>query len=205
MSAMRFLTFALSLSLVMPPLGSAWAADAAPSDPPEEKHTLGPLSPDNQRLDDLFARLRKERSTESARALADQIREIQAISNSATVDMLLANAEKAVAEKRFGAALDFLDQVTLLAPDFAEGWNRRATAHFLMGNFPKSMNDIARVLALEPRHLGALAGLAGILEESGRDIQALSAWQAYLAAYPADREAQKQAIELLDKIAGQKT
>ena len=87
----------------------------------------------------------------------------------------------------------------------AQPWNRRATLHYLLGNYAKAMSDSARVLALEPRHLGALAGIAGILQETGNDQQALKAWENYLSYYPADREAQQQMIELMNKLAGQKT
>lgn len=179
----------------LPLAGTATAADKP----------LGPLAPSDDQLDVLFAKLKKERAPESARAISDQIRETFVLSGSATVDMLMSNASKAASEKRYGAALDFLDQVTLLAPDFAEGFNRRATVHSVRGNLPKAMSDIARVLALEPRHLGALSALAALLAESGRDAQALKTWDTYLGYYPADRDAQKQALDLLNKLAGQKT
>jgi tetratricopeptide (TPR) repeat protein len=165
----------------------------------------GPLAAEDAQLDTLFARLKKERSPESARALADRIGETIAVSGSATVDMLMANAAKAVSGKRYGAALDFVDQVTLLDPTYVEGWNRRATIHYLMGNFGKAMSDTARVLALEPRHLGALSGLAGILRQTGRNEQSLEAWQTYLSYYPADRDAQKEALELINQLSGQRT
>ena len=67
------------------------------------------------------------------------------------------------------------------------------------------MSDIAHVLALEPRHLGALSALAGILEDSGHDGQALKTWETYLSYYPADRDAQKEALDLLNKLSGQRT
>jgi tetratricopeptide (TPR) repeat protein len=206
MPAMRFLVFA---SFLIPVVAACptWAADNTSPSSIERivEQPLGPLAPEDQRLDMLFARLKKERSPESARAIADEIREVFTISGSATVNMLMANADKALEEKRYGAALDFLDEVTLLNPDFAEGWNHRATAHYLMGNYPKAMADTARVLAIEPRHLGALSGLAGMLEESGRDRQALQAWDTYLDYYPADRDAQKSALDLIDKMAGSRT
>ena len=177
MSAMRVFTISLSILLAGLAIATARADDAAPADKPERitESALGPLAPDDAQLDALYASLKKERSPESARAIADRIRETTTLSGSATIDMLMGSSSKALSEKRYGAALDFLDQVTLLAPDYAEGWNRRATIHYLMGNYGKSMADTAHTLALEPRHLGALSGLAGILEDTGHDQQSLKA------------------------------
>jgi tetratricopeptide (TPR) repeat protein len=232
MPAMRFIMSALPLLALLtatPALGDDKSAndgltplvrpDAFKSDSPKsdaaksdiakpdlvKESGPGPLATGEQRLDSLYERLKKERSTEAARGIANEIRTVYAISGSATVDFLMQNSAKAINDKRYGAALDFLDQVTLLSPSFAEGWNRRATLHYLLGNYPKAMSDSARVLALEPRHLHVLAGIAGILQETGRDQQALRAWEKYLSYYPADREAQSQVIELTNKLAGQKT
>ena len=203
MPAMRIMTFALPLLAVLavtPVMGQDTAT------PQSVKEIVpGPLATGEQRLDTLFIRLKKERSTEQAGAIATEIRQVFTQSGSATVDFLMESSAKAMNDKRYGAALDFLDQVTLLAPDYVEGWNRRATLHYLLGNYPKAMSDSARVLALEPRHLGALAGIAGILQETGHDRRALEAWETYLSLYPADREAQQQLIELMNKLAGQKT
>ena len=207
MPAMRFSMFALSILI-----SGATATTALPADKPvtaakpaARENELGPLAPQDQQLNQFYAKLKRERDPDKARILADNIRETLAQSGSATVDMLMASCSKALDEKRYGAALDFADQVTLLAPKFAEGWNRRATIHYLMGNAGKSMIDVAHVLALEPRHLGALSGLAGILEDTGHDTDALKAWQTYLSYYPADRDAQKEALDLIDKLSGQKT
>jgi tetratricopeptide (TPR) repeat protein len=207
MPAMRFITSTFSILLLAAISGSVQAQGIAKNTKPDtvKEQVPGPLATEDQRLDNLFARLKKERSTEQALGIANEIREVFTFSGSATVDLLMQNASRAVNDKRYGAALDFLDQVTLIAPDYAEGWNRRATIHYLLGNYPKAMSDSARVLALEPRHIGALAGVAGILQETGHDQQALEAWEAYLAYYPADREAQQQLIELTNKLAGQKT
>jgi tetratricopeptide (TPR) repeat protein len=207
MPAMRFTTSALPL-LAFLAAAPALAEDASTTDVKPEvvkESTPGPLATGEQRLDNLYVKLKKERGTEEARGIANEIREAYTISGSATVDFLMQSSAKAMNDKRYGAALDFLDQVTLLKPDFAEGWNRRATLHYLLGNYPKAMSDSARVLALAPRHLGALAGVAGILQETGHDQQALTAWENYLSYYPADREAQEQMIEIMNKLAGQKT
>lgn len=208
MPAMRFFTS------ILPILAALAAAPAFSQDKPADavkpesvkESVPGPLAPGEERLDSLYGRLKKERGSEQARIIAEEIREVSTRSSySATVDFLMESSAKAMNDKRYGAALDFLDQVTLLAPDYAEGWNRRATLHYLLGNYAKAMSDSARVLALEPRHLGALAGIAGILQETGNDQQALKAWENYLSYYPADREAQQQMIELMNKLAGQKT
>ena len=206
MPAMRFIMSALPL-LAFLAAAPAHAQDKAAAVEPEtvKGSTPGPLATGEERLDDLFLRLKRERSTEQARGIANAIREVLTQSGSATADFLMESSARAINDKRYGAALDFLDQVTLLQPDYVEGWNRRATLHYLLGNYPKAMSDSARVLALEPRHLGALAGIAGILQETGHDQRALEAWENYLSYYPADREAQQQMFELMNKLAGQKT
>jgi tetratricopeptide (TPR) repeat protein len=70
------------------------------------------------------------------------------------------------------------------APDFAEGWNARATVLYQMGQFGPSMADIAQTLQLNPRHFGAMAGFAMILEDLGRPEQALEVHQAVKAIHP---------------------
>lgn len=157
------------------------------------------------KLDPLFEALKRERNVEKARGIATQIMSDMNDSGSATIDLLMEWSANAMKEKRNGAALDFLDQVTLLEPAYAEGWNRRATLHYTMGDSRKSMADIAEVLKREPRHFGALAGMAGILMQTGRDQLALKAWEDYLAVYPADREAQEAVTKLSEKIAGNRT
>ena len=208
MSAMRFFTPILLILAALsatPAFSQDKPADAAKPQAVKES-VPGPLATGEERLDNLYRRLKKERGADQARVIAEEIREVSTrAAASATVDFLMQSSANAMNDKRYGAALDFLDQITLLAPDYAEGWNRRATLHYLLGNYAKAMSDSARVLALDPRHLGALAGIAGILQETGNDQQALRAWENYLSYYPADRDAQQQIIELMNKLAGQKT
>ena len=158
-----------------------------------------------QRLDDLFASLKRQRDPDQAAAIANQIKLEWAQSGSATVDLLMQWADQAVADKRNPAAFDFLDQIIALKPDYAEGWNRRATLNYALGDYRKSMADIEQVLKLEPRHFGALAGMAAILSENGKDQQTLEVWQRFLAIYPASRPAQQQMDTLTEKLAGSRT
>nr|WP_245582387.1 hypothetical protein [Neorhizobium lilium] len=156
-------------------------------------------------IDSLFDALKRERDPIKARGIASQIMADMNDSGSATVNLLMQWAATAIKEKRNVAALDFLDQVTVLDPAYPEGWNRRATLHYTMGETRKSMSDIAEVLRREPRHLGALVGMAGILTESGKDQLALKAWERYLDVYPADRDAQEAVTKLSEKLAGSRT
>jgi len=157
--------------------------------------------PESTRLDELFRDLKKARDRRHASTVANSIWSEWFRSGSATVDLMMTWSNEAFEEKKFNVALDFLDQVVVRAPDFAEGWNRRATVHYSMDNFAKSMTDIQKTLELEPRHFGALAGMATILERTGRKEAALKAWERALAIYPAMQSAQEAVIRLSDELA----
>lgn len=156
-----------------------------------------------ERLDKLFSDLKRERNEKAAERIANQIYLVWSDSGSASIDLMMQWSQKAIEDQKFDVALDFLDEVVTLQPDFAEGWNRRATVHFLMKNYAKSMADIDRTLELEPRHFGAIAGLAQIMADTGRKEQALKAWQRVLDIYPMLRNAQDQVATLSEDLAGE--
>ncbi len=112
-------------------------------------------------------------------------------------------AGDAMEAKKFDVALDFLDQVVTLNPAYPEGWNRRATVHFMMNNYQKSMADIEKTLQLEPRHFGALSGMAQILSNTGRKALALDAYQRVLDIYPMMLAAQSQIATISEELAGE--
>lgn len=111
--------------------------------------------------------------------------EIQlALSGSASADLLLRRGQDALEAQEYEAAIDHLTALTDHAPEFAEGWNSRATAYFLAGLIGPAMDDLRHVLVLEPRHFLALAGLGSMLEELGNQDAALAAYRAALAIHP---------------------
>jgi tetratricopeptide (TPR) repeat protein len=105
-------------------------------------------------------------------------------SGSASADYLLRQGRDALQANDLEAAYDHLTALTDHAPDFAEGWNARATLLFQMGAYGPSIADIQRVLALEPRHFGALSGLGIMLEEMGETEAALAAFREAHAIHP---------------------
>ncbi|RVC07814.1 hypothetical protein EN879_38155, partial [Mesorhizobium sp. M7A.F.Ca.AU.002.02.1.1] len=155
------------------------------------------------RLDQLFSDLKRERNEKAAERIAGNIWSEWSQSGSASIDLMMQWSQKAVEGQKFDVALDFLDQVVTLQPTYAEGWNRRATVHFMMKNYGKSMSDIDHTLQLEPRHFGALSGLAQIMALTGHKQSALEAWQKVLAIYPMMRSAQDQVGTISEELAGE--
>ncbi len=197
MSAFSILVIALSASITGAP--ALLAADTSQASATSE------LTTPKQRLDALFSELKRERNPEKAREISDRIRSEWRDSGSASINLLMQWATKALEADRKATALDIFDQVIYLSPQYVEGWNQRATLHYRMGNYRKSMSDINQVLAIEPRHFGALAGMAAILTAAGKDELALRAWEQFLEIYPADRQAQEQLGDLEEKLAGNRT
>lgn len=135
-------------------------------------------------LDQWFEKLAGAQNEQEGRLAAGHIQQIWMKSGSDTVDLLMGWALQAVNDKDLPLALDFLDAVTTLRPDFAEGWNKRATVEYMRDNYDKALSDIARVLALEPRHFGALSGLGMILRQLDQNERALDALRRALALNP---------------------
>jgi tetratricopeptide (TPR) repeat protein len=194
-------TFLLLTALVWSPAVAQVAEDPTPKRQAEE-----PAKPElthEQKLDELFSELKRERNEKAAQRILGRIWQEWNRSGSASIDLMMGWAKKAMDDKKYDVALDFLDQVVVLDPKYPEGWNRRATLHFMMHNFGKSMADIEQTLELEPRHFGALSGMARIMEEGDRKELALSAYQRVLEIYPMDRNAQNQVSELSEQLAGE--
>ncbi|WP_347310611.1 tetratricopeptide repeat protein [Defluviimonas sp. SAOS-178_SWC] len=148
-------------------------------------------------LDNLYAELADPNNPEWQRAQADILREWSK-SGSASMDLLLKRGREAMDAGDLVAAIEHFTALTDHAPDFAEGWNARATAYFLAGQFGPSVADIERTLALNVHHFGALDGLGMILEELGRDASAMEVYRASLAIHP-HQDNIKQALERLEK------
>ena len=106
-------------------------------------------------------------------------------------------------EKVVEYAGQILDATVALVPDWAEGWNARATLRYLDDDYDASMADIAETLKREPRHLGAMLGMANILESRDKPEEALKIYDRVLSIAPHWRNAEKAAKRLKASLAGQ--
>lgn len=170
-------------------------APADRDDKPNAPEAPAPRSP-AATLDRLFERLNAAKSPDEAKGIANLIQRRWARSGSDTADLLMSRAQQALKQREFPLAIELLDRVIALEPDWAEGWNQRANALFLIGDPIRSMIDIGEALKREPRHYGAMMGLGSILRQQGDDKRAMVAYRRALAVYP-QLEAVKEAVEAL--------
>lgn len=136
-----------------------------------------------QDLDALYDRL-KAASPQDAPMIEQEIEGAWQRSGSAAMDLLLQRGQEALAVGDADTAIDHFSALIDHAPGFAEGWNARAAAFFQKGMFGQALDDIAHVLALDPRHFTAIQGLAAMLAEMDRPEDAIEAYNAALAIHP---------------------
>jgi tetratricopeptide (TPR) repeat protein len=181
--------------LAAPP---AREAPATGTDQGADQPIIAPLSRDEQ-LDQLFQALKTAPDDDAANAAEHGIEAIWLKSGSDTVDLLMRWAMQAIDDKDYPTALDYLDRVTTMKPDYAEGWNKQATVRYLTNDTGGSLADIKRVLVLEPRQFEALAGLGSIFRDLGDDKRALVAFRQALAIDPHLEDVQKAVDDIVKK------
>ncbi len=147
-------------------------------------------------LDTLFETLKTAKTRPEAARIAREIQRIWSQSGSDTADLLMERADEAIAEEEFPLAIEILDRLVVLQPDWAEAWNRRATVFFLTDDYRRSVADIGEVLRLEPRHYGAIAGLGLIYRSMGDDKRAFKAFEQALEIYP-QNDSVRESLEAL--------
>jgi tetratricopeptide (TPR) repeat protein len=205
-----------------PPAAPKAAPFPTPSDPPpqagepqgggKENGTgippadlADPTSPDDRAklLDNLYAYLATADSADRANSIANAVERLWLWSGSDTIAVLMNRALVAANEKNYDLSLKLLDTVVELAPDYAEGWNRRAYVYYMQGDMERALGDLRRVLALEPNHFKALDGVASIMNGLGEKKAALEAYKRLLAVHPYWPGAKDAVDELKREVDGQ--
>jgi tetratricopeptide (TPR) repeat protein len=176
----RFLAFALTF---LAWLGGPLAVHADQKDP---------------RLVPLFDQLKEAAEPAQAQVVETMIWQIWTEANDPATGSLMQLGLAALQSGNLPGALELFDAVTVGKPDFAEGWNKRATVLYMLGAYEKSAEDVERVLDLEPRHFGALSGLGLINLALDRPEQALDSFEKALKLHP-NQPAVKQRVDVLKR------
>lgn len=177
----------LAAATVAAPAQDARPAPGKPSASqlPEPPAKLPAVKADRTRgLEFLLGALKVAPDEASAKHVEARIWALWMATPSDTAQLLMTRVNAAVEAKQFDVALELLDAVVKLRPDYTEAWNRRATIYYLKDDYDHALRDLEQVLAREPRHFGALAGLGMIMRDLGDDKRALDAFRKALAINP---------------------
>ncbi len=136
------------------------------------------------RLNNLFKKLNETENQDEIRNLISDIWNIWYEVDDPKVIEYFEKGIQAMNLRNYPLAIKYFNNLIEEDPNFAEGWNKRATVHFMMGNFDQSMQDIIKTLELEPRHFGALDGMGLIFIHQGQFQQAIDVYDKMLEIFP---------------------
>lgn len=197
MARFRFLIVVLACAVAVPALAQRPLEPPVIDQPRAEPRNRAPVPPPvPQTLDTLYEKLAKAREGQEARAIAAQIERRWLRSGSDTADLLMSRVVKLMAAKDHERAIDLLDYVITLRPEWAEAYHKRATVFFVMDDYDGALRDIRATLAREPRHFGALTGMGMIFQKIDNRKAALAAYARALEIHP-HIERLKQTVERL--------
>ncbi len=145
----------------------------------------------DDRLDGLFAILQETQDAREIQITENQIWEIWLQHTNADVQQLMVVGTQRMNAGRYAEAMVVFNRLTEAFPNYAEGWNKRATLHYVLGNLDASIDDIEKTLALEPRHFGALSGLGMVYIQREELSKARQAFEDLLEVHPNSPNAQQ--------------
>lgn len=138
----------------------------------------------NVALDKAFAELRTSQSDAVVMIAERRIWDLWMEGGDAAQNALLLKATTAMGVRDFGLSEEILNMLVAQTQNFAEAYNKRATLYYLMGRLDESLSDVRTTLELEPRHFGALSGRGMILQQQGKKVEALKAFEEALEVNP---------------------
>lgn len=198
----RFLVLLPVLALLgAAPAAPAWAQSSGFIEAPDKLPRL-PAGDKTHNIDFLFGALKAAPDAQSAKAIEERIWALWIASGSDTANLLMARVKTAITGQKLDLAISLLNAVIAIKPDYVEAWNRRATLYFMRKDYDNALADIRQILAREPRHFGALAGLGLIMQELGDDKRALEVYRRALAVNPHMQKIPDLVKTLSEKVEG---
>jgi tetratricopeptide (TPR) repeat protein len=179
---------------------SASAQTVAPPTPPHGQ-AIEPMQPPKdlprpqrgdraRNLDFLFGALKAAPDAESAKQVENRIWALWLASGSDTANLLMTRAKSAIDANDLDLAIELLDAIVKIKPDYIEAWNRRATIRYMRKEFGQS------------RHFGAMSGLGMILQEFGDEKRALDVFRRALEVNPHLPKIDEMVKSLREKVDG---
>ena len=144
----------------------------------------------DERLIELFDKLFLSTNNMEASKLLFNIWDIWSIAGNQETQIIFDEANQFMDVGELDNAIELFTKVVMQSPEFAEGWNKRATVYFLKGELNKSISDIEKTLNLEPRHFGALDGLAEIYLMQDDLVGAAVIYRRILEIIPSSKKSQ---------------
>ena len=144
----------------------------------------------DERLIELFDKLFLSTNNMEASKLLFNIWDIWSIADNQETQIIFDEANQFMDDGELDNAIELFTKVVKKSPEFAEGWNKRATVYFLKGELNKSISDIEKTLNLEPRHFGALDGLAEIYLMQDDLVGAAVIYRRILEIIPSSKKSQ---------------
>jgi tetratricopeptide (TPR) repeat protein len=180
----RFLALLSAITLVFAAISVEAAEDTGKWVEPPTKLPHISRGERTRNLDFLFGALKLAPDDVTAKAIEERIWAVWTLSRSDTANLLMTRVKTAIETKDTDLAIQLLDSIIKIKPDYVEAWNRRATIYYMKKDYGRSLSDIREVLRREPRHFGALAGFGLILQDIGDNKQALEVYRRALSLYP---------------------
>jgi len=148
------------------------------------------------RLEDLFEILSKTESDVQINEVTSNIWDIWYETNDPSIEADFYRGLESMSTGDLMMAVAFFTRVIDKNPNFAEGWNKRATVYYMLGKFDASMMDIHETLKLEPRHFGAMDGMGLIFIHLEQFDKAIDIYDQMLKIFP-NNSSTKQKKEML--------
>lgn len=200
-----WMVFASGAAAAEPPITREQASRALTSANPATRRAAASQLSEVGRMGDVAALVKalRDRDKETRGIAEAAIWEIWGRSGDAGIDELYQKGQELM---NFGAAREAIQVFTLIIgkkPDFAEGWNKRATLYYSIGEYQKSLHDCDEVMKRNPLHFGALAGYGLIYVQLNQPHRAVDYFKRALKINP-NMQGVAQNIELLEKQGNEK-